>query len=78
MLIEPEERGNGLGEVVHEALIGWTINLGAKSFRVGVIEYNNKGINFCSTLGYKKIKRFNMTLKKKTHIVNVMDLQFCN
>ena len=78
MLIEPEERGNGLGKIVHEALIGWAINLGAKSFRVGVIEDNNKGINFWSTLGYTKIKEVNMDFTEKTHTVNVMTLQFCN
>lgn len=33
MLIEPQERANGLGKIVHQALVGWAINLGAKSFR---------------------------------------------
>ena len=46
MLIEPDERRNGLGKIVHEALTKWAINLRAKSFRVGVIEDNYKGISF--------------------------------
>jgi RimJ/RimL family protein N-acetyltransferase len=78
MLIEPDERGNGLGGIVHEALIKWAIKLRAKSFRVGVIEDNYKGINFWSALGYKKNKEVNMNFTKNTHIVNVMNLQFYN
>ena len=78
MLIEPEARGNGLGEIVHEALVGWAKKLGAKSFRIGVIEDNYKGINFWSGLGYTRIKEVNMDYTEKTHIVNVMRLQFFN
>jgi RimJ/RimL family protein N-acetyltransferase len=78
MLIEPQERGNGVGKTVHEALIRWAINLGAKSFRIGVIEENNKGIKFWSALGYTKIKEVTMNFTEKTHIVNVMTLQLCN
>lgn len=52
MLIEPEERGKGLGNIVHEALVDWAKDLGAKSFRIGVIEENFKGMNFWSDLGY--------------------------
>ncbi|OAA90485.1 GNAT family N-acetyltransferase [Clostridium ljungdahlii] len=75
MLIEPQERGNGLGKIIHEALVEWAINLGAKSFRIGVIEENTKGINFWSALGYTKIKEVTMDFAEKTHIVNVMTLQ---
>ncbi|MEW9095470.1 MAG: GNAT family N-acetyltransferase [Clostridiaceae bacterium] len=78
MLIEPEERGSGLGKIIHEALAKWAINLGAKSFRVGAIENNHKGINFWSNLGYKKIKEVNMDFKAKTHTVNVMTLKLYN
>lgn len=74
MLIDSEERGNGLGKKVHEALVKWAIKLGAKSFRIGVIEDNHKGINFWSDLGYIKIKEVNMDFANKTHIVNVMTL----
>lgn len=78
MLIEPEARGNGLGKIVHESLVGWAKNSGAKSFRIGVIEDNYKGINFWSSLGYTKVKEVNMDFKAKTNVVNVMRLQFCN
>lgn len=78
MIIEPESRGNGLGKIAHEALVGWAKDLGAKSFRIGVIEDNYKGINFWSSLGYTKIKEVNMDFTTKKHVVNVMRLQFCN
>lgn len=78
MLIKPQERSNGLGKVVHKALVEWAKDLGAKSFRIGVIEDNYKGINFWSSLGYKKIKEVNMDFNKKTHLVNVMRLNLYN
>lgn len=74
MLIEPKERGNGLGKIVHKALIEWATNFGAKSFRIGVIEDNHKGANFWSSLGYTKIKEVDMEFTAKTHKVNVMRL----
>ncbi|SHJ30840.1 Acetyltransferase (GNAT) domain-containing protein [Clostridium cavendishii DSM 21758] len=71
MMIELKERRNGLGRMVHEALIAW-----ATSFRIGVIEDNYNGIKFWSALGYTKIKEVNMKFKIKTHIVDVMRLKF--
>ena len=76
ILINPEERGNGLGKIIHKALREWAIGLGATSFRIGVIEDNYNGIKFWSSLGYTKIKEVNMNFKINTHIVNVMRLQF--
>ena len=78
MLIETQERGNGLGKIVHEALVRWAKDLGAKSFRIGVIEDNQKGVNFWSALGYIKINEVNMDFTEKTHRVNVMTLQISN
>jgi len=53
-------------------LVDWARDLGVKSFRVAVIEENDKGINFWSALGYTKIKEVKMDLTAKTHVVNVM------
>ncbi|KEI01249.1 GNAT family N-acetyltransferase [Clostridium botulinum] len=78
IVIDPEERGNGLGKRVHKELVAWAKALGAKSFRVGVIEENYKGIKFWSSLGYKKIKEINMDFIAKTHVVNVMRLKLNN
>lgn len=74
MLIEPCERGNGLGTIVHKTLSEWVADLGAKSFRIGVVEDNYDGIRFWTNLGYEKIKEVNMEFKAKTHKVYVMRL----
>lgn len=75
MLIDPQERGNGLGKMVHEALVRRALDLGAKSFRIGVVEENKKGFHFWSGLGYKKVKQITMDFKEKTHLTNYMTLQ---
>lgn len=75
MLIEPGERDSGLGKIIHKALIKWAKNLGAKTFRIGVIENNQKAFKFWSNLGYTKIKEVKMDFKSKTHVVSIMRLQ---
>lgn len=75
MLIEPGERGSGLGKIIHKELIKWAKDLGAKTFRIGVIENNQKAFKFWSNLGYTKIKEVKMDFKSKTHVVNIMRLQ---
>ena len=75
MLIAPDERDNGLGKLIHEVLAHWAITLGAKSFRLGVIEENYKGKKFWTDIGYKKINEETMDFSKKTHIVDVMTFQ---
>lgn len=66
MLIKPQERSYGLGKIVQDSLVRWAINLGADSFRIGVIEDNHKGIKFWYSLGYTKIKEANMPFTEKT------------
>ena len=72
MLIEPGERGSGLGKIIHKELIKWAKGLGAKTFRIGVIEDNHKAFKFWSNLGYIKIKEVKMDFKSKAHVVNIM------
>ena len=72
LLIEPEERDNGLGKLIHKGLVQWAVKVGSKSFRIGVIEDNHKGKRFWSDLGYIKIKE---VTNPKKHIVNVMTFQ---
>lgn len=76
MLLDPSIRKIGLGKAVHNALLEWAKGLGAKSFRIGVIEENTNGHAFWTALGYKKLKAASMTLTNKTHIINVMTLSF--
>lgn len=72
MLIEPGERGNGLGKIIHKELIKWAKGLGAKTFRIGVIEDNHKAFKFWSNLEYIKIKEVEMDFKSKNHVANIM------
>lgn len=76
MLLDPAQRGKGLGRTVHTAIIAWAKARGATSFRLGVIEDNLKGQKFWSSLGYKKISEKNMRFDDETKRVNVMSLQF--
>ncbi|MFL0249549.1 GNAT family N-acetyltransferase [Clostridium neuense] len=74
MLIEPKERGNGLGSEIHKELVNWLGNLGARVLRIGVIEENHKGIEFWTSLGYKKVNEIEMQFNLKKHIVCSMEL----
>ncbi|MEA4895179.1 MAG: GNAT family N-acetyltransferase [Oscillospiraceae bacterium] len=76
MLLDPAVRGIGLGRTVHSALINWAKGLGARSFRIGVIEENANGHEFWAAMGYVKIEAVSMMLAEKTHIVDVMILPF--
>ena len=76
MLIEPNERGKNLGKTIHKSLIKWASNLGAMSFRIGVIKDNYVAMKFWSGLGYKKIKEVSMDLSGKQDIVYFMRLEF--
>ncbi|MCH3963649.1 MAG: GNAT family N-acetyltransferase [Clostridium sp.] len=74
MLIDPMERGRGLGRMVHFRLTEWAVNLGAGSFRIGVIDKNVKGIGFWKSLGYREIRKGKIQLKDKTNQLYVMVL----
>lgn len=75
LLLDPEERGKRLGKLVHKALVQWAAGLGARCFRIGVIEDNYKGKKFWTDLGYVKIERGAMNVAKKKHMISVMTLQ---
>lgn len=75
LLLEPEERGKGLGAIIHEALIKRARHLGAKRFSIGVIEDNNKAFSFWSKLGYEKIRDINMDIGSKKQEVKLMRLE---
>lgn len=74
MLIEPKERGNGLGSEIHKELVNWLRNLEAKVLRIGVIKENYKGIKFWTSLGYQKVNEIEMQFNLKKHIVYSMEL----
>lgn len=76
LLLEPKERGRGLGTVIHEALVRWAKSLGAKRFRIGVINDNDSACRFWTNLGYVKVKEISMDIVSKKHIVNIMVMEF--
>ncbi|MDQ7094622.1 GNAT family N-acetyltransferase [Desulfosporosinus sp. PR] len=74
--IAPQQRDKGLGKLVHQTLVQWAVKLGAKSFRLGVLEENPKGMKFWSGLGYRKIKEsLKVDAQQKTHVIKVMTIQ---
>lgn len=74
LLLEPKQRGHGLGRNIHVALMNWAKDQKAKTFRIGVIATNNRALNFWERLGYKKIDQVSMDIVSKTHVVYVMRL----
>lgn len=75
MIIDADERGNGLGTIAHKALNEWAISLGAKTFRIGVVQENYGALKFWTGLGYIKIKEVDMEFTAKKHTVDVMRLE---
>ncbi|PAB58775.1 hypothetical protein CCE28_13940 [Anaeromicrobium sediminis] len=73
MLIDPKERGKGLGRKIHDFLVQWTSELGADKLRIGVVEQNYKGYEFWKSRGYKEIKRTKVKHGNKENNVIVMN-----
>lgn len=57
LLLEPEQRGHGLGEQVYHAFERWTAQQGSKAIRLTVAEQNEKAYRFWQRLGFKEIER---------------------
>jgi GNAT superfamily N-acetyltransferase len=74
LIIDPEERGKGIGRVVHEELYRWVESLGALSLRVVVINDNMNGFKFWSSLGYRTKKESVRDYKAKKHAIHIMEL----
>lgn len=75
VLIEPDERNNGLGKAVHKALSEWAAGFGAEFLQIGVLQDNTKAIKFWLGLGYRKIDEKEMSFGSKTHLVDIMGLK---
>lgn len=73
MLIDPMERGLGIGRKVYDIIQEWISRCGGKSIRIGVVEDNINGHNFWFSLGFREIQRVKMKFKLKEHIVIIMN-----
>jgi len=74
LMIDPKERGKKLGTKIHSLIKNWVADNGGSSLRIGVIEENQRGLNFWLGLGYKELKRVKQSFEKKEHIVIAMSL----
>lgn len=57
MLIDPEERGLGLGKVIHESLSNWIKYQNGEKIRIGILDNNHRAIKFWSKIGYVLVKK---------------------
>lgn len=73
MMIEPGERGKGLGRRLHEFLVEKILTEGHRKLRIGVVEDNKKGFAFWKSLGYYEVKRVTLTFGKVDKPVIVMN-----
>jgi GNAT superfamily N-acetyltransferase len=75
MMIDPSERGKGLGKLLHEFIKDYVLKYKADKLRIGVVEENTKAAVFWKSLGYFEVKRVNMSYGNKDHVVVVMNLR---
>lgn len=54
LVIQPELRGNGIGEKAEKLLIDWARSNNFSRLRLGVLFGNEKGLRFWHKLGYKE------------------------
>jgi GNAT superfamily N-acetyltransferase len=74
LMINPSERGKGLGKLLHEFIKDYVLKHKADKLRIGVVEDNTTATSFWKSLGYHEIKRVNMSYGNKDHVVVVMNL----
>jgi GNAT superfamily N-acetyltransferase len=74
LMIDPIERGKGLGKLLHEFIKDYVLKYKADKLRIGVVEDNTRATSFWKSLGYYEIKRVNIQYGNKDHVVVVMNL----
>lgn len=74
LMIDPSERGNGLGRKVHDHIKEWVVEEQCSVLRIGVVTENHRGYKFWCGMGYTEVDRVNRTYGTKEHIVIVMNL----
>ena len=75
LMIDPKERGKGLGRVLHEFIKDYVLMYKADKLRIGVVQENTNATGFWKSLGYDEIKRVNMRNGIKDNVVVVMNLR---
>lgn len=73
LLLDPSERGKGLGRMINDYLASLASQYQADKLRIGVIENNGDAYRFWLRLGYYEIKRVPWESPNHEHIVIVMN-----
>ncbi|KPU43472.1 acetyltransferase (GNAT) family protein [Oxobacter pfennigii] len=73
LMIDPNERGNGLGRKLHDLIKAWVSEEHGKALRIGVVEENHRGYKFWCEMGYVEADRVKRTYGNKEHTVIVMN-----
>jgi ribosomal protein S18 acetylase RimI-like enzyme len=76
MMIDPNERGNGLGRRLHEFAKALVLESKGKSLRIGVVEENKRAYKFWVEMGYTEVNRVKAKYGNKEHVIIVMNLCF--
>jgi GNAT superfamily N-acetyltransferase len=74
MILDPQERGKGLGEKIHEWVKHWIAEKDGNALRLGVIEEHSRGYSFWCKMGYAEIDRVPLRYGEKEHIMIVMKM----
>lgn len=74
LMIDPNERGNGLGRKLHDLIKTWVSEEHGKALRIGVVEENHGGYKFWCEMGYFEVDRVKITYGNKEHTVIIMNL----
>lgn len=74
LMIDPSERGNGLGRKLHDLIKAWVLEEHGKKLRIGVVEENHRGYKFWCEMGYFEVDRVKRDYGNKEHTVIVMNL----
>jgi GNAT superfamily N-acetyltransferase len=74
MMIDPSERGKGLGKRLHECIKTMVSESKCKTLRIGVVEENYKAYEFWKGMGYIEVDRVRAKYGCKEHAVIVMNL----
>jgi GNAT superfamily N-acetyltransferase len=73
MMIDPDERGNGLGRKLHEFVKAWVSESQGRVLRIGVVEENYRAHKFWIEMGYSEVDRVKAKYGNKEHIVIFMN-----
>jgi GNAT superfamily N-acetyltransferase len=74
LMIDPSERGNGLGRELHKFILNWVSEENGSRLRIGVVEENHRGYKFWCKMGYAEVDRVKSIYGNKEHTVIVMNL----